>query len=76
MTIRRVPAIATNQSDQNRRVADELLRLARLADTATGAVLTDGADLYIAPTISDPPTAAEVQAIADALAAVSLRLKE
>lgn len=33
------------------------------------------ADLYAAPTISDPPTAAEVQAIADALAAVSARLK-
>ena len=33
------------------------------------------ADLYTAPTISDPPTAAEVQAIADALAAVSVRLK-
>lgn len=33
------------------------------------------ADLYVAATISDPPTAAEVQAIADALAAVSARLK-
>lgn len=33
------------------------------------------ADLYTAPTISDPPTASEVQAIADALAAVSDRLK-
>lgn len=39
------------------------------------AVLKDGADIYTAPTISDPPTQAEVQAIADALEAVSLRLK-
>lgn len=39
------------------------------------AVRKDGADIYVAPTISDPPTAAEVQAIADALAVVSDRLK-
>lgn len=39
------------------------------------AVQRDGADIYTAPTISNPPTQAEVQAIADALAAVSLRLK-
>jgi hypothetical protein len=39
------------------------------------AVRKDGADIYAAPTISNPPTQAEVQAIADALAAVSQRLK-
>lgn len=38
-------------------------------------VQKDGADIYTAPTISNPPTQAEVQAIADALAAVSNRLK-
>ena len=39
------------------------------------AVQKDATDIYTAPTISDPPTQAEVQAIADALAAVSDRLK-
>lgn len=39
------------------------------------AVQKDGATIYTAPTISNPPTQAEVQAIADALAAVSDRLK-
>lgn len=39
------------------------------------AVLTDGATIYTAPTISNPPTQAEVQAIADALEVVSNRLK-
>lgn len=38
-------------------------------------VQKDGADIYTAPTISNPPTQAEVQAIADALQAVSDRLK-
>ena len=33
------------------------------------------ADIYVAATISNPPTQAEVQAIADALASVSGRLK-
>lgn len=41
----------------------------------SGAVRKDGNDIYVAPTISNPPTQAEVQAIADALAAVSNRLK-
>lgn len=39
------------------------------------AAMKSGEDAYVAPTISDPPTAAEVQAIADALAAVSSQLK-
>lgn len=39
------------------------------------AVIEDGNDTYTAPTISNPPTQAEVQAIADALEAVSIRLK-
>ena len=39
------------------------------------AVQKDGADIYTAPTISNPPTQAQVQAIADALEAVSQRLK-
>jgi protein tyrosine phosphatase (PTP) superfamily phosphohydrolase (DUF442 family) len=39
------------------------------------AVQKDGATIYTAPTISNPPTQAEVQAIADALEAVSTRLK-
>ncbi len=39
------------------------------------SVLRDGATIYTAPTVSNPPTQAEVQAIADALAAVSDRLK-
>ena len=39
------------------------------------SVIKDGNAIYVAPTISDPPTAAEVQAIALALQAVSERLK-
>lgn len=39
------------------------------------AVLKDGATIYTAPTISNPPTQVEVQAIADALASISDRLK-
>ena len=38
-------------------------------------VQKDGQTIYTAPTISDPPTQAEVQALADALEAVSERLK-
>jgi hypothetical protein len=51
----------------------------RVANTISAlinrTVQKDGADIYTAPTISDPPTQAEVQAIADALEAVSDRLK-
>jgi len=50
-------------------VANIVNRLARQA------VRKDGADIYTAPSISNPPTQAEVQAIADALEAVSNRLK-
>jgi hypothetical protein len=39
------------------------------------SVIKDGNTIYIAPTISNPPTTAEVQAIANALQAVSERLK-
>lgn len=42
---------------------------------AASTVLKDGAVTYAAPIISNPPTQAEVQAIADALEAVSDRLK-
>ena len=38
-------------------------------------VQKDGNALYTAPTISNPPTQAEVQAIADAVQAISDRLK-
>jgi hypothetical protein len=55
--------------DWPRLVANIVNRLARQA------VRKDGADIYAAPTISNPPTQAEVQAIADALEAVSNRLK-
>lgn len=55
--------------DWPRKVANAINRL------IGSAVLRDGADIYTAPTISDPPTQAEVQAIADALEAVSARLK-
>lgn len=55
--------------DWPRLAANIINRLARKA------VQKDGADIYTAPTISDPPTQAEVQAIADALEAVSNRLK-
>lgn len=51
-------------------------RVANAVNALLGkAVLRDGADIYVAPTISDPPTAVEVQAIADAVAAISARLK-
>lgn len=39
------------------------------------SVLKDSATIYTAPTISDPPTQAEVQAIANAVQALSDRLK-
>lgn len=39
------------------------------------AVNKNGATIYTAPTISNPPTQAEVQDIADALEIVSNRLK-
>lgn len=55
--------------DWPRRVANAINAL------FTRAVLKNGTDIYTAPTISDPPTVAEVQAIANALAAVSARLK-
>lgn len=55
--------------DWPRLVANIVNRLARQA------VRKDGADIYTASTISNPPTQAEVQAIADALEAVSNRLK-
>jgi hypothetical protein len=64
-----VPLDAT-RADWPRRVANAVNRLLRI-----DAVEHDGAALYTAPTISNPPTRAEVQAIADALEAVSNRLK-
>jgi len=41
----------------------------------TATIQKDGNALYTAPTISNPPTQAEVQAIADAVQAISDRLK-
>jgi hypothetical protein len=58
-----------NRPDWPRLVAQTVNRL------INGSVQKDGQDIYTAPTISNPPTQAEVQAIADALAAVSDRLK-
>ena len=58
------------RADWPRRVANAVNRLLRV-----DAVARDGATIYTAPTIGNPPTQAEVQAIADALAAVSDRLK-
>lgn len=58
------------RADWPRRVANAVNRLLRL-----NPVEHDGASIYAAPTISNPPTQAEVQAIADALAVVSERLK-
>lgn len=55
--------------DWPRKVANAVNRL------LSGAVQRDGAEIYVAPTISDPPTAAEVQELADAVAAISARLK-
>jgi len=55
--------------DWPRRVANAVNRLIGFA------VQRDGATIYAAPTISDPPTQAEVQAIADAVQAISERLK-
>ncbi len=56
-------------ADWVRKAADAINQLQGIA------VLKDGATTYTAPTISNPPTQAEVQAIADALEAVSDRLK-
>ena len=56
-------------ADWPRKVANAINRL------LVGSVMKDGTDIYAAPTISNPPTQAEVQAIADALEAVSNRLK-
>lgn len=65
----RVPVIATNMVEWVRKAADAINGL------INKAVVKDGTDIYAAPTISNPPTQAEVQAIADALEAVSNRLK-
>ena len=63
-----IPAFART-GDWPRLVKNALDKLNRVT------VQKDGADIYAAPTISNPPTQAEVQAIADALEAVSNRLK-
>jgi len=55
-----------------RNLPDWIRDAALIVNSKVGRV---NADLYAAPTISNPPTQAEVQAIADALAAVSDRLK-
>ncbi|WP_230280268.1 hypothetical protein [Croceicoccus sp. Ery15] len=46
-----------------------------VAENVNRSVKRDGQTIYTAPTISDPPTQAEVQALADAVAALSERLK-
>ena len=40
-----------------------------------GTVQKDGATIYTAPTISNPPTQAQVQALANAVQAISDRLR-
>jgi protein tyrosine phosphatase (PTP) superfamily phosphohydrolase (DUF442 family) len=45
------------------------------ADAINRKVERDGVTIYTAPTISNPPTQGEVQAIADALEAMGSRLK-
>lgn len=55
--------------DWPRKVANAVNRLLGFS------VQRNGASIYTAPTISDPPTQAEVQAIADAVEALSERLK-
>lgn len=55
--------------DWPRKVANALNRMIGFA------VQRDGVAIYTAPTISDPPTQVEVQAIADAVEALSERLK-
>jgi hypothetical protein len=65
----RVPTNLSDVADWARKAATSLNQL------IARAVQKDGATIYTAPTISNPPTQAQVQAIADALAAVSTRLK-
>lgn len=64
----RVPVDAKT-ADWPRKVAQAINRL------IGKSVMRDGQTIYTPPTISNPPTQAEVQAIADALGAVSDRLK-
>ncbi|MBO9624168.1 MAG: hypothetical protein J7500_15780 [Sphingomonas sp.] len=68
MSIPTVPVDA-KQLDWPRRVANAVNAL------IGKSVQRDGATIYTAPTISNPPTQAEVQAIADAVEAISARLK-
>ena len=63
------PPASTALPEWCRRVAGVINELIRRT------VQKDGATIYTAPTISNPPTQAEVQAIADALEALSDRLK-
>lgn len=58
-----------NGLDWPRRVANAVNRL------MTGSVQRSGTKVYTAPTISNPPTQAEIQAIANALDAIAERLK-
>lgn len=46
-----------------------------VANDVNRSVKRDGQTIYTAPSISDPPTQAEVQALANAVAALSERLK-
>lgn len=71
MSLLRIPVevLPDRMREWVRKAADAINRL------QIKAVLKDGATIYTAPTISNPPTQAEVQAIADALEAVSDRLK-
>jgi hypothetical protein len=63
--VRVLSAVARNMTDWVRDAALIVNRKVERVD----------ADIYVAETISNPPTTAQVQAIADALAAVSARLK-
>ena len=64
-----VPVTSSRLKDWMRAIANAINALIR------ETVQKDGADIYAAPTISNPPTQSEVQSIADALAIVSSRLK-
>jgi len=64
-----VPKTTANIADWVRKAADSINNL------IGKSVQKDGVTIYTAPTISNPPTQAQVQAIANAVAAISNRLK-
>lgn len=72
----RVSVVTSNIAGWVRDAASAINGLIKASDTINAtAVIKDGLDIYTTTTLTTPPTQAELQAIADALAAVSLRLK-